>query len=63
MRRFMTDEDGPHVAKHVYTRLLSPKDEYLDPEVIPYALDEAVQALREKGLPPERWSLFIHFGI
>ncbi|KZP26252.1 hypothetical protein FIBSPDRAFT_928698 [Athelia psychrophila] len=60
---FMTDEDGPHVAKHVYTQLLAPKHGYLDPEVIPYALDEAVRDLREKGLPPERWSLFIHFGI
>lgn len=63
MSRFMTDEDGPHVAKHVYTQLLAPKDGYLDPEAVPYALDEAVRALREKGLPPERWSLFIHFGI
>ncbi|PSR79875.1 hypothetical protein PHLCEN_2v6863 [Hermanssonia centrifuga] len=60
---FMTDEDGPHVAKHVYTQLLAPKNGYLDPEAVPYALDEAVRALREKGLPPERWSLFIHFGI
>lgn len=59
----MYDVDGPDIAGHVYQQLFSGNSEYLDPAVIPYALDEAVQQLRAKGLPPSRWATFIHLGI
>jgi hypothetical protein len=56
----MRDEDGPRISKAVYERLLSQTELKLDD--IPYALDEAVQALRASGAPPSRWATFIHMG-
>jgi hypothetical protein len=56
----MNDEDGPKLARHLYSALFA-KD-YLDLDDIPYALDEAVQALRTEGVPAERWALFMHMG-
>jgi hypothetical protein len=61
--RSMSDIDGPFVAEHVYKELFMGEDEYLDPNVVPYALDEAVQQLRARNLPPSRWATFIHLGM
>lgn len=58
--RTMGDADGPTVARHLYSELFS--GETVDPEVIPYALDAAVQELRAEGAPPNRWATFIHMG-
>jgi hypothetical protein len=56
----MNDEDGPKLARHLYSALFAKN--YLDLDDIPYALDEAVQALRTEGMPAERWALFMHMG-
>jgi CHAT domain-containing protein len=56
----MGDADGPAVATHVYRELF--RGEQLDPQVVPYALDEAVQALRQAGVSAHRWATFIHVG-
>lgn len=57
----MNDQDGPVVAEKIYSQLF--KNEILDPDVVPYALDDAMRELREQGLRPSRWALFIHMGI
>ena len=57
----MKDEDGPFIARKVYQELM--KSEHLDPDAIPYALDLAVQSLRKRGAPPQRWAPYIHMGI
>jgi hypothetical protein len=56
----MHDADGPLVAKTVYGELL--KKPVFELDDIPYALDAAVQALRENGAPPCRWATFVHMG-
>lgn len=56
----MNDIDGPVVAKAVYRELL--KGEFLDLDVVPFALDSAVRKLRAQGLPPSRWAPYIHLG-
>jgi hypothetical protein len=58
--RLMNDADGPKVAKGFYERLL--KEDQLDLDDIPYALDDAVRALREEGVPAKRWALYVHMG-
>jgi hypothetical protein len=56
----MNDVDGPTVADDVYRSLFSAT--IMDVDVVPYALDEAIQKLRDQGVPPERWATFIHMG-
>ena len=56
----MGDEDGPFVAEIVYRELM--KGDTLDCDSVPYALDDAVQQLRQQGVPPYRWATFIHMG-
>lgn len=61
MSRTMGDDDGPLVARMVYSALF--KDQTLDPDAIPYALDDAVRQLRlERKLPVDRWATYIHIG-
>jgi hypothetical protein len=61
----MGDMDGPVIAESIYSSLFNtdkgPK--ILDPDDIPYALDEAVQRLRNSGLDPSSWATYIHIGI
>jgi hypothetical protein len=59
-RRAMNDADGPFVARRFYGRLFEGGGVGLDD--VPYALDDAVAALRAQGAPPERWATFIHMG-
>jgi hypothetical protein len=56
----MHDEDGPKVARAFYEALF--QSESFDLDHVPYALDEAVQALRKAGVPAHRWTLFMHIG-
>jgi hypothetical protein len=56
----MSDEDGPKVARGMYERLF--EKEQLDLDDIPYALDDAVRALRDSGVPAKRWALYMHMG-
>jgi CHAT domain-containing protein len=58
--RAMSDADGPYVAKRFYGKLF--EDEAIDVDSVPYALDDAVTALRRTGAPPERWATFVHMG-
>jgi hypothetical protein len=57
----MNDVDGPSVAAVVYKRLF--EKDVVDPEDIPYALDDAVQALRRQGVSPSRWATYVHVGV
>jgi hypothetical protein len=61
----MRDLEGPDVAESIYSALF--KDDgssgFLDPDDIPYALDEAVQKLRASGLDPSFWATYVHIGI
>lgn len=59
----MSDVDGPHVAGHIYRRIFSEGGQTLDPDDIPYALDEAIEELRSQNVPPSRWATFIHLGM
>jgi hypothetical protein len=56
----MRDEDGPYIANKFYTNLF--EQETIDVDSIPYALDDAVTALRMHGATPERWATFVHIG-
>jgi hypothetical protein len=56
----MTDADGPVVADLVYEVLF--KEDVFDLNIVPYALDNAVQRLRERKINAERWSVFVHMG-
>lgn len=59
----MNDDDGSDVAETVYKQLFAGDRPSLDPDDVPYALDDAVRAMRARGLPPDRWASFIHLGI
>ena len=56
----MYDKDSPMVAQWFYEALL--EKEMIDLGDIPYALDAAVQKLRETGVGPDRWATYIHIG-
>ena len=60
--RSMGDIDGPVVAKTVYEELFGTKEDFLDPDTVPYALDNAVRGLRERRIHPIRWATYAHFG-
>ena len=59
----MEDVDGPMVAQRLYEELFRGDGEYLDPDCIPYALDAAVQELRQLHPNPCRWAPYIHLGM
>jgi hypothetical protein len=57
----MSDVDGPDMAEWFYEELLT--NEAIDADAVAYALDAAVQKLREKmPLVPARWAPYIHMG-
>jgi hypothetical protein len=56
----MTDADGPMVADSFYEALF--KENMFDLNAVPYALDDAVQRLREQKVAAKRWSVFVHMG-
>lgn len=59
----MGDPDGPIVAKKVYEDLFRDNGALLDPDAIPYALDEVMHDLRRQGLHASRWAPFVHLGV
>ena len=66
----MDDSLGTDIAKTLYEHLYSGDiHEPLNPNVIAYALDEAVQKTRNKvdakgkHLLPSMWAPFIHIGL
>jgi hypothetical protein len=48
------------VASSVYGTLF--KEETFDLNDVPYALDDAVQLLREENVEAQRWAVFVHMG-
>ena len=56
----MYDHDGPMVAQWFYEALL--EKEVIELDDVPYALDVAVQKLRETGARPNRWATYMHMG-
>jgi hypothetical protein len=61
----MGDWDGPVIAETIYSALFreAHRSEFLIPDDVPYALDEAVKKLRDTGLDPSFWATYIHIGI
>jgi hypothetical protein len=60
MTRSMDDLDGPFIAERVYQAIF--REGKLDLNAVPYALDAAVQELREAGVHPSRWATYVHIG-
>lgn len=58
----MDDVDGPEVASVIYGQLFAPGKPVIDSDVIPYALNLAIQKLRERGLSANRWAPYVHIG-
>jgi hypothetical protein len=56
----MADADGPTVASAVYETLF--REDKFSLDDVPYALDAAVQCLREKNVKAQRWTVFLHMG-
>jgi hypothetical protein len=56
----MDDVDGPRMAQWFYEALL--EKETIELDDIPYALDSAVQKLRQNGALPRRWATYMHWG-
>jgi hypothetical protein len=63
--RYMGDLDGPVIAQNIYSSIFNEEKEsdLFNPSDVPYALDEAVQELRDSGLDPSFWATYIHIGI
>jgi hypothetical protein len=59
----MRDVDGPLIVTTIYEQLFRGESEFLNPDDIAYALDDAVQKLRRQGVHPTRWAPFIHIGL
>jgi hypothetical protein len=56
----MNDIDGPFVAERIYSRVF--QDGTLNLDVVPHALDVAIEELRQKGVSASRWATFVHIG-
>lgn len=61
--RSMGDADGPIIARVVYQQLFRNHEGVMDTDSVPYALDEAIHAMRMQGLHAARWAPYIHLGI
>ena len=61
--RSMNDNDGPLIARSIYEEVFKDPTASLDPKMIPYALDCAIQKLQQNGVHPSRWATYIHVGI
>ncbi|KAK0231948.1 CHAT domain-containing protein [Armillaria nabsnona] len=59
----MADTDGPVLTREFYGYLLQHGIAHADFQKSAMALHTAVKAMRDRGVPIERWSTFIHIGI
>lgn len=60
----MGDVDGPAVAETVYKALFANEStNVLDQDAVAYGLDDAVHAMRRKGLHFSRWGTYVHLGV
>lgn len=57
----MRDDDGPVLAGEFYKHLL--REGRGDIRHSAMALNTATKALREAGVPPDRWATYVHIGI
>ncbi|THH00813.1 hypothetical protein EW026_g1753 [Hermanssonia centrifuga] len=57
----MGDQDGPEVAAGIYKELF--KGETMDPDDVPYALDEAVQKLRARKIMTHLETVNFHIKV
>ena len=56
----MWDDDGPALARDFYTYMLNQGSDVTDSAI---ALNTAIKAMRDRGVPAGRWSTFVHIGI
>lgn len=61
--RSMGDIDGPFVARKIYEQLLATDSATLNLDTVPYALDDAINELKKRGLHSDRWATYVHVGI
>ena len=59
----MEDSIGQQLAEVLYGHLLQCPGDYLDPDIIAFALDEATQKLCESHVPASKWAPFVHIGL
>ncbi|KAK0462863.1 CHAT domain-containing protein [Desarmillaria tabescens] len=59
----MADVDGPVLTRDFYGYLLQHGIAHADFRKSAIALHFAIKAMRDRGIPIERWSTFIHIGI
>lgn len=59
----MDGADWPEVATAVYKQLFSTNAPELDTSVLPYALDDALRALRNQGAELTRWATYTHTAL
>ncbi|KZT63307.1 hypothetical protein DAEQUDRAFT_150426 [Daedalea quercina L-15889] len=59
----MADADGPELAQNFYTHLMRRGAYEFDPKEAAVALHLTVKAMRDRKVPVERWSTFVHIGI
>ena len=61
----MEDSIGQQLAEVLYGHLLQCSGDYLNPDIIAFALDEATQKLSdsEPTIPASSWAPFVHIGL
>jgi hypothetical protein len=59
----MRDVDGPRIVTEIYKQLFGGGLDFVNPDDVPYALDDAIRKLREEGVHPIRWAPYIHIGL
>ncbi|EPS97092.1 hypothetical protein FOMPIDRAFT_63634 [Fomitopsis schrenkii] len=59
----MSDDDGPVLARDFYSYMLRNGPQHVDIRDSAVALHKAVEAMRQRGAPAERWTTFVHVGI
>ena len=58
----MQDQDGPTISKAFYEYMFRDRGNKADFRDSAEALNLAVRAMRENGVPLERWIMFVHIG-
>ncbi len=59
----MSDNDGPVLAEKFYTHMLRNGFDKMDVCDSAEAVHLATKSMREAGVPPHRWTTFVHVGI
>ncbi|KIJ95338.1 hypothetical protein K443DRAFT_330790 [Laccaria amethystina LaAM-08-1] len=58
----MDDKDGPTISKEFYNHIFRHPGRKVDSRDSAEALNLAVKAMRKRGVPLERWIMFVHTG-